>query len=156
MPAPNPATTPEKAHGASTRTAVFATVGIVVLLLLAVCVAASWPEIELRYHRHYFWHGTQKRQVKELRWICEHRLEKGMTKAEVERILGESLEDRFARVPKEGSPAESVGYGFGPVVATLSTEHGKTELRLVCLVFCGRVFQRLETPFRFSLWDDDE
>ena len=88
---------PEKTSGLSTRGAVIVGVGVALILGLAAIVGIFWPEIELRYYRHSFRHGAGIEQAEALRWICEHRLEGGMTREEVERILGESLTERFVR-----------------------------------------------------------
>lgn len=79
----------------SRRAVILATMGIVVILGLAVFTIAFWSEIQLRYHRHYFRHGTTEEQIRAFEWICEHRLETDMTKGEVERALGEPLNERF-------------------------------------------------------------
>jgi len=79
------------------RAAVVASVVAIVLVAVAVLVALNWGEIQLRYHRHCFRHGTPERQQKALVWFLVHRLRDGMTQDQVEQVLGESLSKRFVR-----------------------------------------------------------
>ena len=67
----------------------------IALVALAGLTAALWPEIELRYHRHYFRKGADVQKIKALSWMCNNRFEEGMSKEAVEHILGEPLEKRF-------------------------------------------------------------
>ena len=94
----------------SSRVGVIASTMAAVLAVLAGVVALNWPEIQLRYHRYYFRRGTAKRQVEALVWLCEHRLQEGATKEEVERVLAEPLERRFSG-PNSG-PHSLVTYAF--------------------------------------------
>jgi len=95
----------------------------------AILFVAFWPEIQLRYHRHYFRKGTPERQVEALVWMCEHRLRVGMTKREVERVLGEKLGRRFEResIP---APLGRCDVSLFPHGSRTPTAQGSLSLRL--------------------------
>lgn len=103
------------------------TAGMVLILLSAVLVVAFWPRLELAYHGHYFRRGSPEQQVEAFEWICVHWLREGMTKEEVERVLGERLEGRFERLGPEGTHSEAMylfggsgrGGGFGTSAGSL-------------------------------------
>ena len=101
--------------GLSTRGAVLVTIGIVVILGAAVSVVAFWPEIQLQYHRHRFRRGTEAQQVTALTWFLDHRLKTGMTKQEIEVILGEPLERRFGVDSVQSEPLHKVYWFPGRV-----------------------------------------
>ena len=88
---------PEQESGLSTRGAWLAGLAAVLLVAFAAAAALSWPEIELRYHRHRFRHGTLEERLEAFEWIRRHRLKKGMTKEAVEQILGEPLGKKFQK-----------------------------------------------------------
>ena len=124
--------------GPSSRGALLAGAAVAVVLLLATLTAASWPEIELRYHRYYFRRGTPVQQLDALEWICERRLRRGMTRAEVEHVLGEKLEKRFGE-PRwsllKGDASEfSTGAGF---IQVQFDRNGKWAGHLPAVVFSG-------------------
>jgi hypothetical protein len=104
-----------------------ATIVLVATLAAAVCVAAFWPGIQLRYHCHYFQNGTERQQLDALGWICDNRLKANMSKAEAENLIGEPLEKRFSRESRRdfslfclikpsrhvrASDGKTFGYGF--------------------------------------------
>jgi len=116
-----------EASGLSTRGAVLAIAGILAILALAVTVVALWPEIEFRYQRHRFQKGTAEEQLEALEWICLHRLDTGMTREEVERILGEPLWKRFQiwEVEEKRSSYSFPKEHCGPDYRTLVFEDGR-------------------------------
>ena len=88
---------PETQSGPSTRFVLVAGGAAVLLVLLAVLTAVFWPEIQLRYYRHHFRHGTPEEKSQALTWLIENRLRNGMTQDQVEQVLGEPLEKRFTK-----------------------------------------------------------
>ena len=64
----------------------------VVVVLLGAGLTLAWPGICLRYHQRRLRGGNLPQRIAAFQWISDNRLKRGMSRAEVERLLGQPLD----------------------------------------------------------------